>query len=80
MTWWIKFKDTTVLIPMLALAAMTVAFTLEGIALLDAKVVIYKQEAAINAGIINHTALTGAYAKLEKACGDIVMRSKLHEH
>ena len=72
--------DSVMLIPMLAAALLAVLLTTTGIAYLDAQVVISKQDAAIRAGIVRHTALTGTYAKLEKACSDIVMRSKLHEH
>ena len=78
--WKIKKLHSTVVIPMVGVAAMTVAFVLAGIGLLDAKAIIIQQDAAIRFHIVNNTALMLDYVKLEKACGDIVMRSKLHEH
>ena len=75
---WIKW-DIAMLVPMLAAALLAVLLTATGIAYLDAKVIIIKQDAAIRFGIVNNTALMLKYVKLERACGDIVLRGNRHE-
>ncbi len=64
--------DLTFYIPMTALAMVTALYVGILIAYLDSEVIIKKQNQAILAGIITNTATKAAYARLEKACGEIV--------